>query len=141
MSPLEYAVGTSTLFMSGYFIGAAMMYLITKYRKELPFTESKQWWNDNGGRVGNSMFLHGVTIETYKSNSGEEDTVEDPKLYRLVRGGEDTPRYVTAYLPITQFVPMVKRFETESFDYVFNSVFFKKKKKVDKNPTFKMYGE
>lgn len=112
-------------------------------KEERSFNECKLWWKDNGGRVGIVMFNHGIRIETHKPNTCQPDTPEKPKMYRLVSSGDQSgkARMVTEFMPITKFVPLIKRFQNEEFDTVFNSEFFKRKNRVNKNPTFTMYGE
>lgn len=106
-------------------------------------TENKLWWKDNGGRVGIAMFKKNITIQTYKQNVCEPESEKNPKMYRLVAGVEGSRKItmVTEYMTIVEFVPLIKRFQSEDFDIVFNDVFFKRKNKLNKNPTFTMYGE
>ena len=128
-------------------VGFGLIWLACRsVKKEEPsFNECKSWWNDNGGRVGIVMWRdRGIRIETHKPNTCQPDTPEKPKMYRLVSGGDDQSgkaRMVTEFMPITKFVPLIQRFQNEEFDTVFNSEFFKRKNRVNKNPTFTLYGE
>lgn len=137
-------IGASSLSVSLCCLVIAKATNRTEKKEKQSFNECKLWWNDNGGRVGMVMFNHGIRIETHKPNTCQPDTPEKPKMYRLVSGGDDRSgkaRMVTEFMPITKFVPLIQRFQNEEFDTVFNSEFFKRKNRVNKNPTFIMYGE